>query len=72
MLAAALTVHPAEAQNLRSFVSGHGVDGNSCNLAAPCRSFTFAVTKTSPGGEIVVLDPSRLWRSDDRQVDQHR
>lgn len=46
----------AEAQNNRSFVSGHGADSNPCNLAGPCRTFQQAITQTNAGGEIVVLD----------------
>jgi hypothetical protein len=40
----------------RTFVSGHGSDSNPCTLAAPCRSFAQALTQTSAGGEIAVLD----------------
>jgi len=40
----------------RTFVASNGVDANACSLAAPCRSFTRALTQTSPKGEIVVLD----------------
>src|SRR5215468_8819023 len=46
----------AFAQNNRTFVSGNGSDSNPCSLAAPCRSFAGALTQTSPGGEIAVLD----------------
>jgi hypothetical protein len=54
--AAMLPVAPAQAQNARSFVSGHGLDTNTCTLAAPCRTFAVAYTKTNAGGEIDVLD----------------
>src|SRR5215813_5880086 len=55
--AALLTVAgQAHAQANRTFVSGSGSDANSCSLAAPCRSFAGAITKTNAGGEIVVLD----------------
>jgi hypothetical protein len=40
----------------RTFVSGLGNDGNPCNRAAPCRTFTQALSLTNPGGEVVVLD----------------
>jgi hypothetical protein len=40
----------------RTFVSGGGVDGNPCTRIAPCRTFGQALSLTSPGGEIVVLD----------------
>jgi hypothetical protein len=46
----------AQAQNTRSFVSGHGSDTNSCTLAAPCRSFQRAHDETAANGEISVLD----------------
>jgi hypothetical protein len=40
----------------RTFVSGSGSDANPCSLSAPCRSFAQALTQTSAGGEIAVLD----------------
>lgn len=40
----------------RTFVASTGSDANACTIAQPCRSFATAVTKTSLGGEIVVLD----------------
>src|ERR1035437_7279007 len=48
---------PAQAQNARSFVSGHGLDTNACTLAAPCRTLAHAFSLTNAGGEIDVLDP---------------
>src|SRR5262249_30059071 len=48
----------ARAQANRTFVSGHGADGNPCSLAAPCRSFAQALTQTNAGGEITILDPA--------------
>jgi hypothetical protein len=48
----------ARAQANRTFVSGHGSDTNACSLAAPCRSFAQALTQTSAGGEITILDPA--------------
>lgn len=55
-LIATLASSGAYAQATRTFVSGHGSDENPCSLTAPCRSFAGAITKTSPGGEIAVLD----------------
>jgi hypothetical protein len=55
-LIAPLASSGAYAQAPRTFVSGHGSDENPCSLTAPCRSFAGAITKTSPGGEIAVLD----------------
>lgn len=46
---------PADAA-VRTFVSGKGSDTGACTLAAPCRSFAYAVTQTSPSGELDVLD----------------
>ena len=59
-LALVVTIHavPANAQNTRSFVSAHGLDTNSCVLAAPCRTLAHALTQTNAGGEIDVLDPA--------------
>jgi hypothetical protein len=54
--AATLSAAPAQAQNGRSFVSGHGLDSNACTLTAPCRTFAVAYTHTNAGGEIDVLD----------------
>jgi hypothetical protein len=57
-LAAALPAATASAQSARTFVSGHGNDGNSCLYAAPCRTFAGAYAKTAAGGEITILDPA--------------
>ena len=58
LLAALLLAAPAQAQNARSFVSGHGLDTNACTLSAPCRTFAAALALTNAGGEITVLDPA--------------
>jgi hypothetical protein len=57
---AALSVFcgPVCAQASRTFVSGHGSDAGNCGLGAPCRSFAYAITLTSAGGEITILDPA--------------
>lgn len=47
---------PAVAASQRTFVSTAGVDNPTCSLAAPCRSFGFAVTAALAGGEVIVLD----------------
>jgi len=49
---------PALAGAARTFVSGHGSDSNACTLTAPCRSFAQALSQTTAGGEITVLDPA--------------
>jgi hypothetical protein len=46
----------AEAQSVRTFVSGHGSDTGICGVGSPCRTFAFALTQTAAGGEITVLD----------------
>jgi hypothetical protein len=57
-LAAALPATPASALSARTFVSGHGNDGNPCNFSGPCRTFAAAYANTAPSGEITVLDPA--------------
>jgi hypothetical protein len=57
-LAGSLSAAPAQAQNARSFVSGHGSDAAACTLAAPCRTLAAAFAATNAGGEIDVLDPA--------------
>src|SRR5262244_180239 len=56
VLVAMLASTSAYALSNRTFVSGTGSDANPCSLSAPCRSFAGALTQTSPGGEIAVLD----------------
>jgi hypothetical protein len=40
----------------RTFVSSLGADTNPCSLTAPCRTFAQAISQTSEGGEVVVLN----------------
>jgi hypothetical protein len=60
LLGSALTVilvgSNALGQSQRTFVSGLGSDGGQCSRAAPCRTFTQALSQTNPGGEVYVLD----------------
>jgi len=56
VIALAFTAPVAFALNNRSAVSVNGVDTNPCTPASPCRSFSFAITQTNPGGEIIALD----------------
>jgi hypothetical protein len=58
LLACGLSAAPAQAGPNRTWVSGHGTDSGACTLAAPCRTFAFALTQTAAGGEIDVLDPA--------------
>ena len=39
----------------RAYVSGAGADSGACVLAAPCRSFAYALSVTKAGGEIDVI-----------------
>lgn len=57
VLAAAVTITPAQAQFARTFVSAAaGNDANDCSRTAPCRSFQRAHGRTDADGEITVLD----------------
>jgi len=47
---------PAQAQQLIAFVSGTGLDSNSCIRTAPCQTFFGALPKTAVNGEINCLD----------------
>src|SRR5437868_4912482 len=40
----------------RVFVKSTGTDTGTCNLAAPCRSFSYAMTQVAPAGEVIALD----------------
>lgn len=46
----------AHAQLTRTFVSGVGDDANMCSRTAPCQTLAGALSKTTAGGEINVLD----------------
>ena len=48
----------AEAQAVRTWVSGTGSDANLCSRAAPCQTFAAAQLQTAAGGEINCLDPA--------------
>ena len=52
----ALAATPAAAQASRTWVSGVGDDLNPCSRTAPCKTFAGAISKTTAGGEINVLD----------------
>jgi hypothetical protein len=55
MIALLVASSPAWASASRTFVSGVGTDTGSCPLAAPCRTFAYALTQTASNGEIIVL-----------------
>ena len=46
----------AVAASNRVFVSGSGLDIGTCPITAPCRSFSYAISQTAAGGEIIALD----------------
>ena len=46
----------AAATAKRTFVASNGNDANPCSLVQPCRTFGAAITQTSAGGEVIVLD----------------
>ena len=48
----AIATAPAQATSSRTWVSGTGTDSGTCNRAAPCATFAFALTQTSAGGEV--------------------
>ena len=54
---ALLWAAPAQAQAVRTWVSGVGDDVNPCSRTAPCKTFAGAIPKTAVNGEIDVLDP---------------
>jgi hypothetical protein len=56
ILQPALFAAPALAQNIHSWVSHNGNDGNSCLMSAPCVSFSHALANTVDGGEVSCLD----------------
>jgi hypothetical protein len=46
----------AQAQVVRTWVSGVGDDVNPCSRTAPCKTWAGAISKTAAGGEINALD----------------
>src|SRR3569833_721391 len=57
VLLAALSPSILHAQATRTWVSGVGDDANPGSRTAPCKTFAGAISKSAPGGDIVVLDP---------------
>jgi len=55
-VAIALSLSSSAQAAPRTFVATYGSDANLCSRAAPCRSFSVALAKTDPKGEIVALD----------------
>src|SRR5262249_18801333 len=56
LLSSLLVATLAEGASQRTFVSAIGVNNPVCSIGAPCRDFASAITATSPGGEVIVLD----------------
>jgi hypothetical protein len=57
LVVTALASIPAQAQPLRVYVSGTGLDNNPCTNIRPCRTFQQAHNTAAANGEIYVLDP---------------
>jgi hypothetical protein len=56
IISLAVASSPALALSARTFVLGTGTtDAGACTLTEPCRTFAYALTQTSPSGEIIVL-----------------
>jgi hypothetical protein len=56
LFALGFAASPALALSNRTFVSGiASSDAGSCPVTAPCRTFAYAITQTSDGGEIAIL-----------------
>lgn len=55
IVAAGFLAPYASAATFRTAVSVSGVDTNPCTPAAPCRTISYALTQTSPGGEMFIL-----------------
>lgn len=53
----AAAVQPANAQALKTWISGTGDDSYPCSRSAPCQSFSAALAMTMANGEIGVSDP---------------
>jgi hypothetical protein len=58
LLALIVTALPAQAQQVRAFVSGTGLDTNPCTLAQPCRTFQRAHDIAPANALIEALDPA--------------
>jgi hypothetical protein len=50
----------AQAQAIRTWVSGIGSDANPCSLTAPCKTLAGAISKTQTNGEINCLDSNAV------------
>jgi hypothetical protein len=56
LFALGFAVSPALALSSRTFVSGiASSDAGSCPVTAPCRTFAYALSQTTDGGEIAIL-----------------
>ena len=56
VIAIAVLGAPAQAQAVRTWVSGVGDDANPCSRTAPCRTWAEAIGKTAEGGTVSALD----------------
>src|ERR1044071_5988906 len=46
----------AQAQAMRTWVSGVGSDNNPCSIFSPCKTLAGAYSQTMPGGQITLVD----------------
>jgi len=46
----------AQAQSTVFVSARNGVDGGACALASPCRTVNFAITQTTAGGQVLIVD----------------
>jgi hypothetical protein len=51
-----LSASPAHAASNRTLVASNGSDNNPCSRNQPCATFHQALSKTTPGGEVDVVD----------------
>src|SRR5690242_7439792 len=47
-----LGTSPAEAQAMRTYISGTGSDANACTFSKPCQTLQAALNKTLRGGQV--------------------
>jgi len=56
ILGALQTGAHAQTPQMRTYVSGQGIDSNPCTVSSPCKTFQAAMAQTAAGGEIYVLN----------------
>jgi Right handed beta helix region len=51
-----LAAAPAHALRPNTYVASYGTDSGTCSYAAPCRTFTYALSQVQAGGVVTALD----------------